>query len=245
MALQDQGGHAGHDSGGHGGAAEAEVLVVDDPVRVVLVQDAVGLGYGDDVAPGRHQLRLGEAVLGGAPAGPGGEDIVVEGGGPLVVEGTYGHDEGVVAGAVADGVWDVTDVAGGRYHEDAAEPEELGCRTQGVHLVALGHRRGQGEVDHSDVEGVLVVVDKLQAGHNVGQGGVPLLVGHLHVEQVSTRGDADVLAFHQVAVAADDAGDVGAVAEAVGDVGGVGIDHHFGDDPLTTIGILEVLVAAG
>ena len=117
----------------------------------------------------------------------------------------------------------------------------------------VGHRRvaAQREVEHADVELVLVVDDELDAVDDVQDGRVADLVGRLDGDDVGVRRDADVVAVERVhrraveAVAGDDARHVRAVAEAVAGLVGARRRDDVGDDARAPVRALEVDQVAG
>ena len=90
-----------------------------------------------------------------------------------------------------------------------------------------------------------MVDHELQAVDDVEDGRVALVVGGLDRDQVGVRGDADVPAVERVAVrargavAGDQAGDVGAVAEGVGGGRGAGVDDRGRDHRASVASVRE------
>ena len=96
--------------------------------------------------------------------------------GAPIIEGASDDNERVIGRRIGNSVGAIAPVTGGNDHDDVVQPEELYRRVQGIYGVALRDRGGQRQVDDPDVQGVLIVVDILQAGDNVGQAGVAIVI---------------------------------------------------------------------
>ena len=111
----------------------------------------------------------------------------------------------------------VAAVAGGRDDGDTEVDEPLGRLGQRIHVVRLGDRRANRQVDDADVVTVLVVIrgHPVERRDDIGDRAVAIAIENLENGQRRARRDAGVLAARILAVPRENAGHVRAVAEIV------------------------------
>ena len=190
VGVEDQRGGAAGDACRHRGAAELEVVTVDDAGRVLGGQHALGAEHGDQVAAWRVELRLGEAVLGRAAARPRGDAVVAEVWRAEIVDRADREHERVVGRRVRDRVAHRARIAGGGDDEDAAEREQFDGGVERVRRVALRRVRPEREVHDADVVEVLVGEDEAKSLDDVADRSEARVVADLDVDQVRLRRDA-------------------------------------------------------
>lgn len=221
VLLGDQRDRAGDVRGGHRGAGDGDVGVA----HRVAEQRSLAPG-GDDVDAGSRQVRLQPAVAHpGASAGEVGQGVVP-------VHRAH-RERGVSRAGRADRAVGAV-VAGGDHEERAGlRGQRLDGRLQRVDVGRV--RTAQTHVDHV---GVLVDGGPLHAGQDRRVRAAEVLAD-LAVEKRGVRCDAPILAARGSATAGDDRGDVGAVANCVTGIGGLGEVVRLGD-PARQVGVVGV-----
>ena len=122
-------------------------------------------------------------------------------------------------------------VAGRGDHDDAERGRFRDFFTQGVGRGRLGHRMAEREIDHADVVTRAIVDGPFHPGDHVARESRAVGTEHAHVDDLSARGDAACVQARVLRVrAADDSGDVGAVAEDVDRLARAGHEVHVRDD---------------
>src|SRR5581483_4273585 len=179
-----------------------------------------------------HQIGLGDVVVSRGPLGAvAGHDVVRAVGSLHGTHGAHGDDVGIVGGRgdgsvalVAGGVV-ASLIAGGDYHHDSRLPRRFHGLAERVVSVTLEHLPSEREVDHPDVVGVLQLDGGLEGIDYLAVAARTVLIEDTQVDEVHIGGNAFdrepvIVAGGGGAIAADDAGHVGAMAVEVG--GGVG-----------------------
>ncbi len=220
--LLEHRGRARDVRGGHGGAAQRGVQVVDRVAR-----GGTRSPRGDDPVAGRHHVRLEHPRLDAAAAG-------VPGDGVVVVHGAHREGGRRDARRAHGAVPEVTIVARGHDEERA----ELGGQL--VHRDGVG----RGDVEEQAAQGQVHHVGALRgrplhALDDAGQLAEAVVVQHLADQQVGVRGHALVHAVGRIARPGQDRGDVRAVAGAVGRLALAG-EVPLADDDLVEVGVGRV-----
>src|SRR5512132_1387335 len=213
VGLEHQGDRAGHDPGGHGGAASAPIGPVD-VVGEPGVDGAARGAQGDHMGARGDNVRLRHTLGGRAAAGEVGQLVVVEGGGAPVVGGPD-RDHPRVVGRLGDGLGGGAVVAGRDDHGHAGRPGPLDRVVERVDPPVLGRVGAEAEVEHPDVVALLEGDHPLDGGQDVADVGGAVGPGDLHRQDPGAWRDALPLTAGAGAVAGDQPGDEGAVPVAV------------------------------
>src|SRR4051794_37901325 len=212
VLLEQQRDGAGDDCGGLRGAGALEVAGVDDRLGVLDVDDRAGVAQRDDRLAGCDQVDVTRRRTARGEVRNG---VVELARGAVRVVSADGEDERVSRGVVQRR-GRRTAVAAGHHDDDAGLPRVLHRGGERVELVALHTVGAVGQVDDTDVHAVVVAVlhDPVDAGDDLADVDGAVVRTDLHTQQLRAGGDA-LEAGGGAVVAGDDAGHVGAVAEAV------------------------------
>ena len=211
-ALPEEDGGSARDQGGReAGARAADVLVVDDGLRVGQVHGAARRAQRDQRVAGGDQVGLGHALRRRPATREGRHDVVPARRRRPVIQRTDGQQDRVHAGGGDRAPAAVAVVAARDDHDHAVRPEPVQGDGERVELVGQRAARAHREVD--DVHAARA--GDLQPAQHRHQVGPAVVVGNPHVQHPGAGGHAGVPALRAAAVASRGPRDERAVAVSV------------------------------